>query len=235
MSAGRNIRSIYFVATLLLCGLLSAVAQKQNLVASNGPDRSPTFQERYPRYTLRSGDSFDVTFEFSPEFNQSLIVQPDGFISPREIGDVHVSGLTLPEVQQLLQTKYSAILKQPAISVIARDLEKSYFIATGEVARPGKYELRGQITVTEAIAIAGGMAPDRAKHSEVVLFRRQGDGLAPGKVVNVKGMLKKKDLREDVYLKPGDLIFVPQNAWSKARQLIPTPGVGMQVIPGSTF
>jgi polysaccharide export outer membrane protein len=184
---------------------------------------------------LRSGDSFDVTFEFSPEFNQTLIVQPDGFISLREIGDVHVSGLTLPEVQQLLQTKYSAILKQPAISVIARDLEKSYFIATGEVARPGKYELRGQITVTEAIAIAGGMAPDRAKHSEVVLFRRQGDGLAPGKVVNVKDMLKKKDLREDVYLKPGDLIFVPQNAWSKARQLIPTPGVGMQVIPGSTF
>ena len=235
MSAGRNIRSIYFVATLLLCGLMSAAAQKQNLVASPGPDRSPSFQDRYPRYTLRSGDSFDVTFEFSPEFNQTLIVQPDGFISLREIGDVHVSGLTLPEVQQLLQTKYSAILKQPAISVIARDLEKSYFIATGEVARPGKYELRGQITVTEAIAIAGGMAPDRAKHSEVVLFRRQGDGLAPGKVVNVKGMLKKKDLREDVYLKPGDLIFVPQNAWSKARQLIPTPGVGMQVIPGSTF
>src|SRR6185437_11065244 len=102
-------------------------------------------------------------------------------------------GLTLPEVQKRIETKYATILKQPVISVVPRDLEKSYFIAMGEVARPGKYELRGPITVTEAIAIAGGLAPDRAKHSEVVLFRREGNTMGPGEVVDVKKMLKKRD------------------------------------------
>jgi polysaccharide export outer membrane protein len=184
---------------------------------------------------LRSGDSFDINFEFSPEFNQSLIVQPDGYVSLREIGDIHVSGLTLPEVQQLLKTKYAGILTRPDISVTPKDLDKSYFIATGEVSKPGKYELRGDITVTEALAIAGGFSPDRAKHSEVVLFRKEGDSLGQGKVFNVKQMLKSRDLSEDVYLRPGDLLYVPQNKWSKLRQVLPTPGVGMQVIPGSTF
>src|SRR6185437_3741951 len=178
-------------------------------------------------------DSFDLNFQFSPEFDQTLIVQPDGFISLREVGDIHVAGLTLPQVENAVKEKYRSILKEPVVSVTPKDLEKSYFIAMGEVTRPGKYEIRGPITVTEALAIAGGLAPDRAKTSEVVLFRRKGNVLEPGKVVNVKKLLKKRDLSEDVYLKPGDLLYVPQNAWSKLRQVIPTPGVGMDVYPGS--
>lgn len=222
------------VMALLPCGSICATAQARQTAASlHSSSISPALHQRDPRYTLRSGDSFDLNFQFSPEFNQTLIVQPDGFVSLREVGDMHVSGLTLPEVQKRIEAKYATILKQPVISVIPRDLEKSFFIAMGEVARPGKYELRGPITVTEALAIAGGLAPDRAKHSEVVLFRREGNTLGPGEVVDVKKMLKKRDLREDVYLKPGDLLYVPQNTWSKVHQLIPTPGLGMSMYPGS--
>jgi polysaccharide export outer membrane protein len=218
-------------AALFLCAPVHLSAQ----AAASSRNVSTSFQQRYPRYTLRSGDSFDIAFEFSPEFNQTLIVQPDGFVSLREIGDIHVSGLTLPEVKQLLETKYATILKRPVVSVVPKDLDKSYFIATGEVSRPGKYELRGDITITEALAIAGGFTPDRAKHSEVVLFRKQGDTLGPGKVFDVKKMLKERNLSEDVYLHPGDLLYVPQNSWSKLRQVMPTPGVGMQVIPGAAY
>jgi polysaccharide biosynthesis/export protein len=235
MSLVWKIHSTGFVAALFLCALVSAAAQKQSPVASPAQQASPSFQERYPRYALRSGDSFDLGFEFSPEFNQSVIVQPDGFVSLREIGDIHVSGLTLPEVQRLVEAKYGTILKQPKISVIPKDLEKSYFVAVGEVSKPGKYELRGEITVTEAIAIAGGLTPDRAKHSEVVLFRREGDTLGPGKVVNMKAMLKTRDLHEDIYIKPGDLLYVPQNTWSKARQVMPSSGIGMTLMPGTAF
>ena len=226
-------RSAHIATALLLCTLASTAAQSSKSVAAPGQAASPPFQERYPRYELRSGDSFDLEFEFSPEFNQSVTVQPDGFISLREIGDVHISGLTLPQLQHLLEARYGSILRKPKISITPKDLEKSYFVALGEVARPGKYELRGEITVTQALAIAGGMAPDRAKHSDIMLFRRQGDSFGTGTVVNVKKMLKKRDLHEDVYVKPGDLVFVPQNTWSKTRQLVPTPGIGMQVVPGT--
>lgn len=234
MTSGRQFRAISFVLALALCGLVVAGAQsKQNAPEPSTSNDSPSLHPRYPRYTLRPGDSFDLNFQFSPEFDQTLIVQPDGFISLREVGDIHVAGLTLPQVENAVKEKYTSILKEPVVSVTPKDLEKSYFIAMGEVTRPGKYEIRGPITVTEALAIAGGLAPDRAKTSEVVLFRRKGNVLEPGKVVNVKKLLKKRDLSEDVYLKPGDLLYVPQNAWSKLRQVIPTPGVGMDVYPGS--
>lgn len=224
---------ICLVMALPPCGSICAAAQARQTAASlHSSSTTPALHQRNPRYTLRSGDSFDLSFQFSPEFNQTLIVQPDGFVSLREVGDIHVSGLTLPEVQKVVEAKYATILKQPTISVVPRDLEKSYFIAMGEVERPGKYELRGPITVTEALGLAGGLTPDRAKHSQVILFRREGNTLGPGEIVDVKKMLKKRDLREDVYLKPGDLIYVPQNTWSKIHQIMPTPGVGMSMYPG---
>jgi polysaccharide biosynthesis/export protein len=229
MMSRRALGASCFIAMLWLSGMASVLGQqKSSTPPATQSSSKPSFSERYPRYQLRSGDSFDIGFEYSPEFNQSVTVQPDGFISLREVGDVQVSGLTLPEVKQVLEAKYAGILKQPNISLIPKDFEKSYFIAVGEVSRPGKYELRDQITVTEAVAIAGGFTQDRAKHSEIVLFRREGNTLAPGKVINVKKMLAMKNLGEDDYVRPGDLIYVPQNQWSKMRQLIPTPGVGMQ-------
>lgn len=234
MTLTKQFGSISAVLALLFCSVRGLPAQTVKAVsASSISARSPSLQQRYPRYALHPGDSFDLNFQFSPEFNQTLMVQPDGFVSLREVGDLHVSGLTLPEVEKAVKAKYSTILKQPVISVTPKNLEKSYFIAMGEVMRPGKYEIRGPITVTEALAIAGGLAPDRAKTSEVVLFRKNGDTLEPGEVVNVKKLLKERNLSEDVYLKPGDLLYVPQNTWSKIHQIIPTPGVGMSVYPGS--
>lgn len=226
---------IAWAGALLLCAAVAAGGETKQKAAVAEPvsANSPSLHQRYPRYTLRPGDSFDLNFQFSPEFNQTLVVQPDGFISLKEVGDAHVSGLTLPQVQELAEKKYSSILNKPVVSVTPKDLEKSYFIAMGQVARPGKYELRGPITVTEAIAVAGGLAPDRGKDSQVVLFRREGNALAQGQVIDVKKLLKHRDLREDVYLHPGDLVYVPQNTWSKIHQLIPTPGVGMSVYPGS--
>jgi polysaccharide export outer membrane protein len=220
------------ILLLLVMAGASGIAAQQASSAS-GPNQTGRdgFQERYPRYRLQAGDTFDLSFEYSPEFNQTLTVQPDGFVTLREIGDVYVSGLTFPEVGRALSDKYGSILYQPKISVMPKDIQKRYFIAAGEVARPGKYELRGETTVEQAIAMAGGFAQDRAKHSEVVLFRRTGDTLALGRVVDVKKMLKQRDLREDLYLKPGDLIFVPQTTWSKLRQFVPVPGVGLSMMP----
>jgi protein involved in polysaccharide export with SLBB domain len=62
----------------------------------------PTLQARDPRYRLRSGDSINLDFQFTPEFNQTLSVQPDGYITLKEIGDVHVAGETVPELRKSL-------------------------------------------------------------------------------------------------------------------------------------
>src|ERR1700751_4585011 len=95
----------------------------------------PSFQTRYPRYKLRPGDAFEISFELSPEFNQSVTVQPDGFITLRGIGDVHVAEQDVPQLTATLRTAYSKILHDPLISIVLKDFEKPYFIADGQVGR----------------------------------------------------------------------------------------------------
>jgi polysaccharide export outer membrane protein len=192
---------------------------------SDGTTVEHSFQQRYPRYKLAVGDQFDVSFELSPEFNQTVTVQPDGYITLRGAGDVHVEGQTVPELTETLRRAYSKILHDPLISVILRDFEKPYFIADGQIGKPGKYELRGDTTLTEAIAIAGGFQ-DSAKHSQVLLFRRVDNDWVSAKIINVKEMEKKGNLHEDPYLHPGDMVFVPKNRYSKIKPFLPSASMG---------
>ncbi len=186
---------------------------------------APQFQTRYPRYKLGSGDTFDVNFELSPEFNQTVTVQPDGFITLRSVGDVNVAGQTVPQLTQTLKQAYGKILNDPLIVVMLKDFEKPYFIADGQVGKPGKYDLRGDVTLAEAIAIAGGFT-DAAKHSQVLLFRRVSDEWVEAKVVNIKQMLKNGNLHEDPHLHPGDMLVVPKNTLSKIQRYIPSSSMG---------
>src|SRR6202162_2411089 len=70
---------------------------------------------RNPQYQLSRGDTFDLAFPFTPEFNQTVTVQPDGYITLTGLGDRYVAGKTVPELRELLQTEYAKILHDPVI------------------------------------------------------------------------------------------------------------------------
>jgi polysaccharide export outer membrane protein len=186
----------------------------------------PQFQMRNSRYVLRPSDALEIGFTFTPEFNQTITVQPDGFVTLKEIGDVKVQGKTLPELRASLRQAYSSVLHDPVINVVLKDFEKPFFTAGGELRNPGKFDLRGDTTVTEALATAGGFR-DSAKHSEVFLFRKSRDGWVKVQKINVKKMLASGDLREDAVLHPGDMLFVPKNRISKFRQWLPSSSMSV--------
>ena len=194
--------------------------------SSSGATNEPQFQSRDARYKIASGDSFDITFDLSPEFNQTGVsVQPDGFVTLHGVGDIKVQGQTVPQLTATLGKAYGKILNDPAISIVLKDFQKPYFIADGQVARPGKYELRADTTLTEAIAMAGGFL-ESAKHSQVVLYRRVDDNWTSAQLINVKKMEAERSLREDPFLHPGDMLFVPKNRLSKIKPFLPTANMG---------
>jgi polysaccharide biosynthesis/export protein len=185
----------------------------------------PGFQERNARYRLRKGDSVDLDFEFSPEFNQTVAVQPDGFATLKGVGSIFVEGQTVPQLTEAVKTAYGKILHDPVIAIALKNFEMPYFIASGQVAKPGKYDLRSDLTVTEAVAIAGGFN-DKSKHSQVVLFRPVAGGGYSAKLLDVKKLLATRNLTEDIHLQPGDMLYVPQNTLSKIRPFLPTSTIG---------
>jgi polysaccharide export outer membrane protein len=189
---------------------------------------NPQLQQRYPRYKIRAGDQFDVNFDLSPEFNQTVTVQPDGYVTLRGVGDVHVQDETVPQLTETVRNAYGKILRDPIIAIVLKDFEKPYFIADGQLGKPGKYELRGDTTLTQAIAIAGGFT-EASKHSQVLLFRRISDQWTEAKIINVKKMEKEGVLNEDPFLHPGDMLFVPKNTMSKIAHYIPNANMGTYV------
>jgi polysaccharide export outer membrane protein len=202
----------------------AAPAVSRSAPDPNSPD--PNFQNRISRYKIAPGDSFDLNFELSPEFNQTgVAVQPDGFVTLRGVGDIKVQGQTVPELTETLRAAYGKILNAPIISVSLKDFEKPYFVADGQVGKPGKYDLRGDITLTQAIAIAGGFK-DSSRHSQVLLFRRVSDEWMEAKIINVKQMEKSGNLKEDPMLHPGDMLFVPKNTMSKIDRFFPSASMG---------
>jgi len=225
---------------LLLAALLPLSAQQSNLTSSasappaaaddNTRPKVPQLQQRENRYHLAPNDSFDVNFELSPEFNQTVTVQPDGFVSLRGAPGVYGEGQTLPELQSAIRAAYSPILQEPEVTVVLKEFDKPYFVTSGEVTRPGKYELRGDTTVAEAVAMAGGFTR-QAKHSQVALFRHVSAELIEVHLIDVKQMLASRNLAEDMHLQPGDFVFVPQSKISKIRQYLPASNLSMYFNP----
>jgi len=186
--------------------------------------------ERHPLYRLSKSDVVQANFTFSPDYNQTLTVQPDGFVTLKGAGTILAEGLTLPELQEAMAKAYSSFLHEPEISLALKEFDKPFFLASGEVTRPGKYELRGDLTVNEAVAIAGGFTK-QARHSQVVLFRRLSTEVAETHVLNLRKMLDSRDLREDMHLRPGDFIFVPESRITKIRRFVPASSLSWYMNP----
>jgi polysaccharide export outer membrane protein len=208
----------------------AAAATAKSGIADGALSPPLTAVVRRPLYRLCKSDVLDVSFTFSPEFNQTVTVQPDGYVPLKGAEQVYAEGMTVPDLGALIREAYMGVLRDPEVSVTMKDFDKPFFIAGGEVGRPGKYELRSDATVTEAVAMAGGFTP-RAKHSQVVLFRRISDEVVESHLLNIKSMLNSRQLQEDIHLRSGDLIFVPQNLISKIRQFMPTSNLSLYSTP----
>ena len=186
--------------------------------------------ERHPLYRLRPSDVVEISFTIAPEFNQTLTIQPDGYVTLKDAGMVDAQGLNLEQFGNAVQQAYRGYLHEPEVAVALKEFERPYFIVGGEVGKPGKYELRSDTTVAEAVQIAGGLT-QQAKHSQVVLFRLVNDDLVETRLLNLKKMLKESGLKEDAHLRPGDMIFVPQNAISKIARFLTKPSLSMYLSP----
>ncbi len=182
--------------------------------------------ERRPLYRLNQSDVIALSFSLSPELDQTLTVQPDGYVFLKDGGLVMARGLTLPEFQAAVRQAYKGYLHDPQVTVALQEFQHPYFVVGGEVGHPGKYELHDNLNLIEAVQIAGGFSHE-AKHSQVVLFRHVNDDLIEARVFNLKEMLKQRRLSESPMLRPGDLVFVPQNYLSKIERFLTRPSFGM--------
>ncbi len=224
---------VLILAAVVLCGVVAA----QNPAAE--PPCTPPSSDLCLRqdYRLHLSDVFEVELAFSPEYNQTVTVQPDGYVVLKEVGRVQAAGRTVTELQASIAKAYAGILNQPVVSIVLKDFFKPSFYASGEVGKPGRYELRSDVTLMQALSEAGGLLNERASKKQVVVFRPLGNGTYESHIIDVATLLKPKGVNgitEDVRVLPGDIIYVPQNRASKIKPYLPNASMGAYLAP-STF
>jgi polysaccharide biosynthesis/export protein len=225
-----DFRKLEFARRIGLLSVLGVCALTQWTVAARAEDNAsspdPKLVTRQAAYHVRNGDTIDLVFDLCPEFNQTLTVSPDGQISLKAASNIQAAGLTLTELSTSIDVAYHAVLNNPhvALSLKSTDIEKPFFIATGQVTKPGKYDLSAGTTVLQAVTIAGGFT-DGAKTSTVVLYRHIAEANYQPEVVDVKKLLAARDLTSDVFLRPGDMLYVPKSQYGKLKPFIPSANV----------
>jgi len=138
--------------------------------------------------------------------------------------------MTVPEVVEALKTAYSKTLHEPIIDVDLKDFQKPYFVALGQVGKPGQYDLRYDMTVTEAIGVAGGFTA--GAKTQVFLYHRVDNEWAEVRELKLKDILHGNNVSEDAHLMPGDMIFVPEKFITKFRKYVPY-GIGTGITVGT--
>jgi polysaccharide biosynthesis/export protein len=193
----------------------------------------PVAAQRNPRYKICRNDTLTITFPIAPEFDQlAITVMPDGYVNLQGAGSVYVLGLTVPETVEVLKKAYSGILHDPVINVDLTDFQKPYFVVLGQVGKPGQYDLRYDITVMQAVAVAGGFAP--TAKTQIFLFHQISPTTVEVKKLNMKEIMNGKNVNEQVHLTPGDTIFVPEKAITNFRKYVPYT-VGAGYYPSAAF
>ena len=212
------------IAGALLAGAALLACAPQISVAQAGT--GPALEERHPRYILEREDVLLISFPLSAELNQTVTIQPDGYINLLNAGSIYVRGLTVPELVEAVKKAYTGILHEPVVNVDLQDFQKPTFTVSGQVGKPGQYELRSDLTVAEAIAVAGGMTMQTAK-TQVFLFHRTSKDWMEVKRVNLKEVLRGKNVNEDATVLPGDMIYVPEKFIANFRKYVPYSVGGM--------
>jgi polysaccharide biosynthesis/export protein len=192
----------------------------------------PALEHRNPRYRVMRDDVLVLTFPLSPEFNQTITIEPDGYVTLLGAGSVYIQEMTVPEVIEALKKAYSKILRDPIIDLNLKDFQKPFFVVLGQVGKPGQYDLRSDTTVLQAIAIAGSFTAE--SKTQVFLFHRVSPGWVEVKKLSLKNILHGKNVNEDLHLQPGDMIYVPVNFISNFKKYVPY-STGMYFNPSSSL
>jgi polysaccharide export outer membrane protein len=215
-------RKWILIIAMLVVSAPAAVSAQQR------PPQLTTVTEE--RYRMQPGDVLEIQYRYSPEFNQTVTIQPDGYVSLEIGGDLKVAGLTIEQARQTIVRRASARLRDPVATIILKEFQKPYFVVAGEVAQPGKIEMRESVTAIQAIMLAGGMK-ETARSSQVVVFRKINSEMAEVKLLNLKSIRRTSDLENDLTLQAGDMVYVPRDKISKIERFMKLASVAAFLTP----
>lgn len=180
------------------------------------------FTSERDEYKLGNNDVLNLYIMGHPEMSSQRVnlgeisgttIRKDGYVYLPVLGRIPATGKTLTEFENTLREVAARFVVNPQVNVEILRHESQKFFVLGHVGTPGTFPVDGDTTLLEALSMAGG--PNQLGNLESATVVRNGK-LLP---INVADVVKRGDVSRNVYMKGGDLLFVPSNAGMKVYVL----------------
>jgi len=160
-------------------------------------------------YVIGPTDVLGVVFWGERDLSMDVSVRPDGKITLPLLNDVMAAGLTPEQLRLRLTEESKRFFKEPRppVTVVVRQVNNNRAYITGQIQRPGPYTLTGAVTILQLIASAGGFT-EFADRRHVVVTRTE-NGTQRAFTFDYDAVIKRRDLSQNLVLRPGDTVVVP--------------------------
>jgi polysaccharide export outer membrane protein len=197
-----------YALLLIVTGLLFAACGPKNYDYPYEKEPDPRNRE----LILGVGDVVDIKVYGQQGVDTDTVIRPDGTITMPLVGDLKAAGHTPSELRETIKTQLANFLKLAAgneVTVAVKNWKSYRFTLDGEVSKAGVYNPDHYVTVDDAIAMAGGLTRF-AKRSDIILFRSDPkSGQIHQIPLDYDLLASGKRMDMNIYVLPGDRIYVP--------------------------
>ena len=197
---GRTLHLESVLATLFIFTSMTLIAK-----AADIRQLAHAANPAIPEYRLGPEDVIEVFVWKQPDLTATVVIRPDGRISLPLTNELEASGKTAIQLQKDITEKLREYVTQPVVNVIVKQVNSLKISVLGEVRKPDVYRIKNQVTVLDAIAMAGGFT-DLARPKRVIVIRNAPFGTQRIKV-NVKQVVADGS-KAQFYLQPQDTVYV---------------------------
>jgi len=156
---------------------------------------------------LGAGDALKISVFENPDLSLETKISEAGSITFPLIGDVNIGGLSTAEAEKKISGMLTGggFLRKAEVNIMVTELQSQQVSVLGQVLHPGRYPVAGKRSVTDMLAMAGGVGPEGGDTATVVRTR---NGKTTKQVVNLVQMIQSADMKSNLELVNGDVVFV---------------------------
>ena len=177
--------------------------------ATAKPPASPATAVTPPSdYVIGPADVLTITYRNEKDMTGDYMVRPDGKITLPFFGDIDAIGVTPQQLSERLVKVSDKLYIDPTITVGVKVINSRKVSITGSVEKPGQYDILTPMDVVQLISLAGGLR-EFTDGKDITIIRKEG-GKQTSFKFNYKDVLVGKKLEQNIQLKPGDSVLVPE-------------------------
>jgi len=196
------------IAALLGAALVTSAARAQSQTPNGGAAAPLPSAAAATDYRLTPGDKLRVEVYKDAQLSQSLQIRPDGKITLPLLGDIVATDLTPIQLRDRIATGLKEYVTNPVVTVIVVEASPVTVYVMGEVMHPGSIPMRGQMTVLQALAMAGGFR-EFANTKDIRILRKASGVLKTVETIRFNYNDAVKGNSTPIFLSAGDMVVVP--------------------------